>query len=161
MKRLICKAFLFSLLSLGAPAVYACECVPERSPRKELKEAAAVFVGEVVESDVGGRRGLFKFRVERFWKGVKAEYITISSQREMCSLFFRVGEKWLVYAFGDELWTDTCMRTRPLESVSKDLKALGKGKVLKKSVARLGAPPSDNGMHPNANSAAFMRETCR
>jgi hypothetical protein len=116
-----------------------------------------VFVGEVVESDVGGERGLFKFRVERFWKGVRAEYITISSKRGLCSLSFRVGEKWLVYAFDDELWTDTCMRTRPLNRVADDLKALGKGKVFKKSAARLDAPPPNNGMHPTALSLALIK----
>jgi hypothetical protein len=150
MKRLICASFLLSAIPFGASAVYACECLPKRSPRGELRQAKAVFVGEVVEANVGGERGLFRFRVERSWKGVKEQFVSISSQRGLCSLSFGVGERWLVYAYGDEMLTDFCMRTVRLENAAEDLKALGRGKVFKNP------PPSNNGMHPTRISTPLI-----
>ena len=142
--------YLLCVLSLSASVAYACECLPKRSPRGELRQAKAVFVGEVVEANVGGVRGLFKFRVERFCKGVKERFVTISSQRGLCSLSFGVGERWLIYAYGDELLTDFCMRTARVGNVAEDMKALGKGKVFKNP------PPSNNGMHPTRIGVSLM-----
>ncbi len=47
-----------------------------------------------------------------------------------CEYPFKVGERYLVYAYGDEneLGTSTCTRTRKLKKAKEDLKALGEGR---------------------------------
>jgi hypothetical protein len=138
-KTLTCAATLLCLLCLAARPSYACECGANASPRKEMKKAEAVFAGEVVEAGVGGSSNRYKFRVERYWKGVKEEFVVISVGYGLCARPFAVGQKWLVYAFEDEregLMSDVCTRTMPLAEAADDLKALGKGKAVKKSVAK-------------------------
>ena len=75
-----------------------------------------------------------------------------------CSREFRVGERYLVYAFeGDsELESNTCKRTVAVSEAAEDLKALGKGKVIRKVAARRGAPQPNNGMHPTADTTLVM-----
>ena len=134
-KVLACAVTLLCLISLAAPTSHACECRSIGSPRKELKKASAVFVGEVVEAGVGGSSSRYKFRVERYWKGVREEYIIISVGYGLCARPFTVGQKWLVYAFDYEkegLTSDVCTRTKRLTVADDDLKALGKGKTIKK-----------------------------
>ncbi len=125
------SALLLCLLPLMGQAVYGCECLVKGSPRKEMKKSEAVFIGEVVEARVGGRNSAFKFRVERYWKGVREEFVVVSGAYGTCSVPFAVGQKWLVYAYDGEregLMCDICTRTRPLAEAGDDLKALGKGK---------------------------------
>lgn len=133
MKLVRCVVLLLGATVFSAPPAYACECLPSRNPREELKVSKAVFVGEVLEVGVGGSDELVKFRVERTWKGAREEFIVISSGRGLCSKFFKAGEKWLVYALEEsgELMTDTCMRTKRLAEAGADIKALGKSKAVK------------------------------
>ncbi len=134
-KMLTCALALLCLFSLAAPSAHACECGVNARPRKEMKKSDAVFAGEVVEAGVGGSSNRYKFRVERYWKGVKEEYVVISVGYGLCAGPFAVGQKWLIYAFEDEregLMSDVCTRTTPLAQAADDLKALGKGKPVKK-----------------------------
>src|ERR1044072_8388745 len=124
------------LLAFLAPAVYACECVPKRSPSEELKASKGVFIRTVGEGEGSAGDGSSRFRVERSWKGVGGEFINVSGARGTCSRFFRVGETYLVYAFAvagrAELVSDVCTRTALSKDAAKDLKALGKGKRIRK-----------------------------
>lgn len=133
MKHLACGIFLLSLITLGGPAAYSCECGVKGSPHKELGKARVVFVGEVVEvkEGVSGEPNLVKFRVERYWKGVKGEFITISSPGGLCGFVFRVNQKWLIYSYDKDLWTDSCHRTTQLMYAAEDLRELGKAKIPK------------------------------
>jgi hypothetical protein len=135
MRQLACSIILLSLLILDASVSYACECGSKGSPRKELWKARSVFVGEVVEIKRGvhGEPTLIKFKVERYWKGVKEEFITISSLGGLCGFNFSENERWLIYAYayGSGLQTDICQRTTKIMSATEDLKALGKAKVPK------------------------------
>jgi hypothetical protein len=141
-----------SFLAVGAPSAYACECDGRGSPREELRKAKAVFTGEIVEiTPVSqGSSYLIKFKVKRFWKGVKGEFINVQSPGGLCGLPFNVGEVWIVYAYGRELWTDNCRRTKKAENATEDLRALGRGKMPKTRTIALAAAPPDNGMHPTA-----------
>lgn len=60
---------------------------PRDAEHKELKISEAVFVGTVIGSDVGGRSGFYRFRVERSWKGACGEFITVSGGYGTCSSF--------------------------------------------------------------------------
>lgn len=137
-KSLTRSALLLCLLSLSVQAAYGCECLVKGSPRKELKKAKAVFVGEVVEAGVGGKSSSYKFRVERYWKGERDELIVVSGAYGTCSVPFAIGQRWLVYAYDDErggLMCDICTRTTPLADADSDLKALGKSKPVKRPKA--------------------------
>ena len=149
--------FLMGLLSVGASSVYACECEGRGSPRKELRKARAVFTGEIVQvvPIEQGTRYLIKFKVEKFWKGAGGEFITVTSPGGLCGIPFSVGEGWLVYAYGKELWTDNCRRTKKVGNASEDLRALGRGRRPKIKSSAVGATPPNNGMHPTANQLAF------
>ena len=152
---------LMSFLTVSAPSVYACECDGRGSPRKELRKAGAVFTGEIVEIAPIPQGGsyLIKFKVMKFWKGVKEEFVTVQSPGGLCGIPFNVGEAWLVYAYGRELWTDNCRRTKKAENAAEDLQALGRGKLPKtKSIAVEAAPPN-KGMHPTAYSVVLIRKT--
>jgi len=133
MRQLMCSAFLLGLIALGMPDASACECGSKGTPHKELRKAKAVFVGEVIEvkGGVNNEPYLVKFNVEGYWKGVKEPSITILSPGGLCGIIFSVNQKWLVYAYGDELWTDTCRRTTQLMNAAEDLQALGKAKTPK------------------------------
>ena len=127
---------LFAFVALSASAVYPCSCEFAK-PRKKLREAKAVFVGEVLEigrnekdkfADVA-----IKFKVETRWKGAKEPNITIVSARGICctcGLPVSAGTKYLIYAYETEegqLETSLCS-SMPLERATEELTALGKGK---------------------------------
>ena len=135
-------AFLIGSLTATAPAASACSCEAP-SQAKAFRKAWAVFVGQAVEieqreyrADEPGGERLFpyaiKFKVERYWKGVKASEIVVSSDQGLlpCHLGrFVVGERYLVYAHGKHLLaTLNCDRSRPAGDAAEDLRKLGKWK---------------------------------
>jgi hypothetical protein len=109
-KNFIRAIFLLIALSVLSEAAYACMCIPLKNPYKVSK---AVFFGELVEivqTDLRSPRAV-KFRVEKYWKGVKDESVSIlTTAVAPCVYNFRVNEKYLIYA-GEEkgqLETEPC-----------------------------------------------------
>lgn len=139
MKNLIRTILLLTFVGLSASAVYPCVCAVVK-PEKKLREAKTVFIGEVVEiwrnDNPEWATAAVKFKVERYWKGVKEEFITVvgaPATAGACGLPVEMGEKYLIYAFKldkDRLQTDFCA-SRRLELAKDDLAFLGKGKELK------------------------------
>jgi len=127
---------------LGVSEASACECSGKGAPRKELRKAKAVFVEEVVEVKGGINNDpyLITFKVEKYWKGVKESSITISSPGGLCGVIFGLNQKWLMYAYGDDRWTDTCRRTTQLTRAASDLQALGIAKIPKTASVTLSTP---------------------
>ena len=121
-----------SLIGLGNQVAYAYKCKPAGTPVEELKEAAAVFVGKVKKVNDDGPVRITEFEVERYWKGLGTRTITVRSGKHLYGYRFTRGEKYLVYAYGeDQLEIDRCGRTTTLEKATYDLKELGEGKVPK------------------------------
>lgn len=138
MKNLIRTVLLLTFIGLSASAVYPCECEIIK-PSKKLRKAKVVFIGQVVEigrNDKSQQATVaVKFKVERYWKGVKEQFITVvgaPASAGACGLPVKMGEKYLIYAFknGDEFETSFC-DSRWLELATEDLAVLGKGKELK------------------------------
>ncbi len=162
MRRAARPLFLALLFVLGAHVAHACSCADRKSPLKELGRARAVFVGEVIEVSVSKETPkddpefafAVKFRVETFWKGIKSSEIVVSSSQGIvpCGGKFRVGEKWLVYAYGKYLQADICTRTALLTNAKEDLKALGQGKLPKGSAEFRLAPV------PNSQQSVALNE---
>ena len=108
-----------------------------------MREAKAVFVGEVVKFHEATREDerhhsapyVFTVRVERYWKGVKTQEVTVSAmgltRPGCCEIALEEGYKYLFYVVGRSMSTG-CTRTRLLEHADEDLKALGPGKSFSK-----------------------------
>jgi len=109
--------------------------------KDSFSKARAVFLGEVTKVVPGEERdpiygGMFlyvAFRVERFWKGVKGESIEVLAMVPAAcgGPTYEVGRSYLVYAYGKELETGGCTRSRRREDAGEDFAFLGKGKVPK------------------------------
>lgn len=152
--------FVIIFFLVGASSASGCLCAGTRSVEEELREASAIFSGKFVaaeyrkgivnefrrlEEEIFGKKVnyetlVLKFQVERWWKGKPVgEVILVTNQTRDpdgtehilgCEYPFKVGERYLVYAYGseNELGTSTCSRTRKLNKAKEDLKVLGKGK---------------------------------
>ncbi len=125
--------FLFPLLTNGC----TCEIHGDGSPRSFMRHAKAVFVGEVLEvreTTPAERKEVpspfERFRVERYWKGIKTIEITVHTDLHGCGPNLEVGKRYLVYAMGKELETARS-GTKELTGASADLQALGPGTVFK------------------------------
>jgi Tissue inhibitor of metalloproteinase len=142
MKRVLLMLMFSLFLFLSAQSVYACTCVGTPPPRQALKEATAVFVGEVISKKIFDVKDEFgalpvvrvRFAVSRIWKGIEGgEVVVLTAESEdACGYNFEKRKKYLVYAYPDPwklgvLETGICNRTRKLESAAKDLRAIGKG----------------------------------
>ena len=137
-RNLIRTVLLFTFVALTASAVYPCQCEIMK-PSKKLRKAKVVFVGEVVEIGRNDKSEWatvsVKFKVERYWKGEKEQYVTVvgaPSAAGACGLPVELGKKYLIYAFKSEgqLETSFCV-SRSLENATEDLTIIGRGKELK------------------------------
>jgi hypothetical protein len=103
-------------------------CVIEpKSVKVALKQSAAVFSGEVLEMKNGGNYLEARLRVERSWKGVEEEEVSVLTDSTTESPHYRVGEKYLVFAGirDGKLFTGNCSRTKRVEYAQEDLQQLG------------------------------------
>ncbi|MFN2481418.1 MAG: hypothetical protein ABR554_08115 [Pyrinomonadaceae bacterium] len=123
------------ILSAAHPAA-ACLCLA-RSVSQKKKDAAAVFMGTVVENEKeindSGISYRIKFTVERSWKNAEVSEIIVYT-RGGCLAWFEVGKKYLVYAYAKKekglLGADMCSVARLADLSAKDLKRLGNGKAI-------------------------------
>ena len=116
----------------------ACSCVGTSPPCEAYWQAAAVFVGQVVEvptTEEGGdgedkyrqRGGAYRFAVERPLRGVQDAYVEVftGAGGGDCGYVFERGRRYMVYAYRDEkkgqLHTSICSRTRPVAEAVEDL----------------------------------------
>jgi hypothetical protein len=139
MKNLIRTILLLAFVALLSSAVFPCECEIMK-PSKKLRKAKAVFIGEVVEigrNDKSEQATVsVKFKVERYWKGVKEQFVTVvgaPAAAGACGLPVRLNEKYLIYAFdmGDNQLETSFCDSRWLDQATEDLAFLGKGKEVK------------------------------
>ncbi len=122
--------------------------------RYRVKNSTMVFAGKVVGFEY--RKGIpnefmqsrhidyetkiVKFQVERWWKDkVPADIFLVTDEtrnadgtasHSSCDYNFKEGESYLVFAYGkeNELRTNSCSRTQPLNQADEYLKILGEGK---------------------------------
>lgn len=103
------------------------------SLKEAFSNSEAVFSGKVLSVKKNGDTKTFEFKVEKYWKGVKAKKIKINVyETPRYQAFFEVGEKYLVFAEiteDRELKNVKCSRTRALSAAAEDLNSLGKGKI--------------------------------
>lgn len=129
--------FAVALIAITAARADACSCMENGPPCEAFGGATAVFVGKVVgskerkESILDGVKTIYDvgeiyFKVEESFVGKKASRIVIHSGTGGgdCGFWFRRGETYLVYAYGesqDKLYTNICTRTRLVAKAEEDL----------------------------------------
>jgi hypothetical protein len=88
--------FASLLIFLAAKSSFACSCI-RSSVEEEFQNADAVFLGRVVS--VGGlwSSGGAKFRVERSWKGVDVDEVTVHTVPNTCGFSFEEGEAYVIF----------------------------------------------------------------
>jgi hypothetical protein len=101
-----------------AETTYASSCgkIPYR---RDLKEAEAIFIGEVLDIRDSGDRHYplaVTLKTERFFKGTKQPQLTVLANFGVpLGFFFHKGERYLVYAFSKRLEVPTnCGPSGPL-----------------------------------------------
>ncbi len=157
MKSVTKVALIILCLLLTAEASFACTCTI-RSVSQRKKDAKAVFMGAVIENSQEMINGRMYYRawiaVERSWKNAEVEEITVYSGGG-CMAWLEPGKKYLVYAYTDKesglLETDICSGTGNIKLAEKDLKKLGKGKVVVKS-----NPKHNNSFNRSGISLSFI-----
>jgi hypothetical protein len=108
----------------------AYKCKGSGSPRQELENATAVFIGKVARINEDGPTRIVEFIVEKVWKGPSSKRLTVHTGKNLYGYGFTKTERYLIYAYGEkELETSRCSRTQSLELASLDLKELGEGKA--------------------------------
>ncbi|MFN2393788.1 MAG: hypothetical protein ABR566_17725 [Pyrinomonadaceae bacterium] len=144
-------ALLF--FSVNAYSFY--RCIKPGTASQELKRAAVVFSGKVIEkeylkitdpsdNDFGGERLTIKIKVDKLWKGsIDNEIVLHTSEVKFPNgitsfmsedFSFASGESYLIYAFyyKNAFRTNGCTRTKLLSEAEEDLKELGEGYLPKK-----------------------------
>jgi hypothetical protein len=135
-------------------AAHACSCAPPPPPIQALENSTAVFSGKVTSIAVTDFQKRVTIEVAKTWKGTEAGTVVVTTARESaaCGNGYTVGQEWLVYAYGKEqLSTNLCTRSQPLQNAQEDLKELGPGKAaVAPSANNTSTTPSTSG---NASGA--------
>ncbi len=106
--------------------------IEPKSVKRALKHSAAVFSGEVIDIKKGPNFFEARFHVERSWKGVESEDVSVLELNSTAeSPHYRVGARYLVFADTEygKLFTGNCSRTKKIEYAQGDLLQLGVGRV--------------------------------
>ncbi len=99
----------------------------------EYKNSKAIFAGKVLSVRTDGDEKIFKFRVEKYWKGAVGKTVEVRYYETMrYQAWLEVGKRYLVYAKGGNsgnLSDGRCSWTKNYSDASTDLHKLGKGKL--------------------------------
>lgn len=164
MRRLILLIGALVVLGLVTPIANACSCMEPGAPCEAYGTAAAVFVGTAIRAGEAepskDERELYrtgvvvKFSVEQSYLGVDGTEVEVFTGRGGgdCGYTFKVGERYLVYAYRDHirLTTSICTRTKPFARATEDLAFLGNlssataGATIYGQVVRPNEPKSDS-----------------
>lgn len=129
---------LIIILLLGSSSlVWACRCRYPEHLSEYRDRADYVLLGKVIRvSDkqpiIEGETFYYKkvtFRVETWWKGgdEKVKEFEVEDQISTCSLGFRIGQTWLVYARGSKHESNQCDGSVKVSNAAAHLKYLGSG----------------------------------
>jgi hypothetical protein len=163
MRKLILLIGGLGMFGLVTPVANACTCIGPRTPCEAYGTAAAVFVGTAIRSgkaeplkdnsEPHPEPVVVKFAVEQSYLGVDSTEVEVFTGfgGGDCGYQFKIGERYLVYAYRDRirLVTGICTRTRPFAKATEDLAFLGNlssataGATIQGQVVRPAAPKSD------------------
>jgi hypothetical protein len=165
-----CAVAEFWLLMVTGTA-HACSCsevIYPKMPRKKLarlvvnlalRQSEAVFSGEVIQiinekptPSKFENEAEVRFRITEGWKGELGEEVVVLTPVGCCgcNFSFKVGERYLVYAYrvGSSLHTDACTRTVSLVNAKRDLQILRQGKAVEgRRTVSLGRAKPNNSLN--------------
>ena len=100
--RFVLPGMVFVLWLCPADKVVSCSCLND-SPCGSYARASAVFLGEVIGASIQGDMLVARMHVTRAWKGIVDDVVMVSNEaHSSCSFEFAVGERYVVYARGDD-----------------------------------------------------------
>jgi hypothetical protein len=163
MRKLILLIGSLAMLGLVTPVANACSCIGPRTACEAYGTAAAVFVGTAVrtgkaeplkdKSESYGEPVVVKFAVEQSYLGVDGTEVEVFTGYGGgdCGYEFKVGERYLVYAYRDRIRLNTgiCTRTKPFAKAAEDLAFLGNlssataGATIQGQIVLAAAPKND------------------
>ena len=121
------KALILTLcLAIFAPAALACSCLPNPPVPDALKQAHVVFLGKVVAiKNHSEHQNRVDFKVETHFKG-EGDTVFTGKHGASCGYGFKVGERYVVYAFkaDGQLHASLCTRTKLARVVPKEVEEL-------------------------------------
>lgn len=131
---ILLAAVFIGLLSIISATACSCGFPRDMSTEEQVaasfNSSSAVFSGKVIsfESTWSGKMKA-TFEVETIWKGEIGKKVKVTTGRGGgdCGFEFKVGEEYLVYAYGeDDLSANICSRTKGLNRADDDISFLGK-----------------------------------
>lgn len=129
-KNILTLSFALGLLLCLIDIAEACSCRREPNPPcRAFWDTQAIFDGVVVKvtpiNPGGFSQRSVRFSVENAYRGVKGKEVTVvtGDGGSDCGYTFTEGKRYLVYAYGssEQLETNYCTRTRPIEYADEDL----------------------------------------
>ncbi len=137
-----------SVLMFNSHPAFACSCSEPNPVSEDLKRSDAVFMGEVLHVRTEQTGSAVEFKVDRAWKGVSTENITVvtADSGASCGYNFEEGKEYLVYGLGkDPTSVSLCSRTTLVKEAYADLSALGSGYT-----------PTGNSVNPDNSVSIFV-----
>jgi hypothetical protein len=101
------------------------------------KFSKAVFIGKVLSVREEDSKKIFEFKVEKYWKGIKAKNVEVGIyETTRYQAWYKVGGRYLVFARATDdgkLIDGRCSRSKDAadSNAADDLKQLGKGKIMR------------------------------
>lgn len=85
------------VLLISSGAAFACMCEEGVSVSDSFRDADAVFLGKAERVATRDGEVEVKLKVEKSWKGVDTEAVTLSSRATNCHLHFEEGRSYLIF----------------------------------------------------------------
>ena len=115
---------------------FSCTCENlGKIDNEQFNQYDLIATGKILRVDLGEFTQKIEVGIHRVFKG-KITNMTIilstSSQSGMCGIFPKVGEKWLIYANGNnyEFSTDLCTRTQNMTKANQREKEIIKNDLI-------------------------------
>ena len=111
LKTAVC-VIVFVFVLLTGEIAFACKCANPPTVEESFEQSAAVFYGTVEAVEPYNKDVLAKIRVEKAWKGVAYDMVTVITERTSCGIEFKAGEKYYLFVDreGDNFKTVACRR---------------------------------------------------
>ncbi|WP_059173977.1 hypothetical protein [Bacillus sp. FJAT-27445] len=147
LRRFVVFAVCLGIITAVPLVGHACKCDDLPSVEQELAESKAVFTGKVIEIkeekkfSSGSTIEKVLFEVQETWKGPSDSHVILESSQTSCSIIFKKGEEYLVYAKQNPDFknktvytSQLCDRTVEAAKAGEDFRVLGKGEPPVKAV---------------------------
>lgn len=157
---------------LTSPTANACTCAGNHPPCESYGTASAVFVGTVTaermnkqpkqdeRTEIDWIPRAVKFSVEQAYSGVTGTEVEVFTGRGGgdCGYGFKIGQRYLVYAYRseDKLTTSICTRTRLFSNATEDLAFLGTLSSARPGVTIYGSISRDDGRKDEPLSSEIL-----